>query len=98
MISEEKDGEFYINMPSCTNCDKPMRGFFYKFYKSPNFNESEVLAAFFWTDVYFVCGKCHSKQNLSKQEIDTMNTYSLDRINFPPGTDSKNMKIQKLHQ
>lgn len=101
MITEEKDNEFFINMPYCQNqkCNqKPMTGFFYKFYKQPNFLEGEVLSAFYWTEVFFQCPHCYDKTFLSKDEIDTMNKYSLDRINFPPGTDTKNAKLARLSE
>lgn len=95
-LTEEKDGEFIFNVPECTKCKLIMSGFWYEFYKDPNFSQTEVLSAFFWTKIYFQCPKCLGKIFLSKEELEIMNSYPIDKINFPPGFDKKNMKVQRL--
>lgn len=95
-LTEEKDGEFHFLQPKCQKCDLIMSGFFYKFYKDPNFSDTEVLSAFFWVEVWFQCPKCFGKVFLDKQELEKMNSYPMDKINFPPGFDKKNMKVQRL--
>ena len=98
LLSEEKNGEFYVLTPRCPKCEdnKIMSGFFYEFYKDPTFSMTESYASFTWNKVYFMCPKCQSRAYLSEEEIATMNKYPLDKINFPPGFDSKNMKVTKL--
>ena len=96
MITSEKDGEFNISVPDCIKCNKPMGGFFYEFYKDPNFNVTESYASFFWTKIWFQCPHCYGKLHLKDFEIDKMNSYPLDKINFPPGFDSKKMKVTRL--
>ena len=95
-LTEEKNNEFHIYMPECPNCKKPMNGFFYEFYKDPNFNVTESYGSFFWTKLWFQCPRCNSKTSLSESEIDRMNSYPLDKINFPDGFDSKKMKVTRL--
>ena len=75
-----------------------MKGFFYEFYKDPNFNVTESYGSFFWTKIWFQCPNCftNNKISLSEDEIDRMNSYPLDKINFPPGFDSKKMKVTRL--
>lgn len=96
MITEEKNNEFYINNPTCPHCKKTMEGFFFKFYKDPNFGDTESFASFFWTDVWFQCKYCPFNQHLKEHEIDTMNSYPLDQINFPKGFDKKNVKLTRM--
>ena len=96
MITEEKNNEFHIYIPECLKCKKLMGGFFYEFYKDPNFGTTESFASFFWTKIWFQCPKCYGKTYLDESEIDKMNSYPLDKINFPPGFDTKRMKITKL--
>ena len=96
MITEEKNNEFHINVPECPHCKRLMGGFFYEFYKDPNFNMTESLGAFFWTKIWFQCPKCLGKAFLTETEIDKMNSYPLDKINFPPGFDTKKMKVTRL--
>ena len=97
-LTEEKDGEFFINTPNCTKCEnnRPMTGFFYKFYKNPAFSDTEVMSAFTWTEVYFICPRCNSKRYFEKDDLQNMNKYPLDSINFPPGANSKNARLQRL--
>ena len=96
LIKEEKD-EITILTPKCGKCDLYMSGFFYQFYKNPSFTPyTEVKSSFFWTEIKFMCPKCHGSAKLSPQEIDILNSYPLDKINWPPGFDSKNMKVQRL--
>lgn len=96
MITEEKNNEFHINVPECPKCNRLMGGFFYEFYKDPNFNMTESLGSFFWTKIWFQCPKCFGKVFLTETEIDKMNSYPLDKINFPPGFDTKKMKVTRL--
>jgi hypothetical protein len=95
-ITEEKDNEFHIHNPECPKCKKIMTGFFFKFYKDPNFNTTESMGSFFWTDIWFQCKSCYRSHHLSPQEIEIMNGYPLDKIQFPEGFDSKNMRLTRL--
>lgn len=97
LLREEKDtNEITMLVPKCSKCDLIMSGFWYKFYKDPKFSQTEVMSAFWWTEIAFQCPKCYGKILLSAQELDKLNSYPMDKVNFPPGFDSKNMKFTRL--
>lgn len=97
-LIEEKDNEIFVLTPPCDGCKElPMVGFYYEFYKDPNFTQyTEAVGSFFWTRIWFQCRKCGSTKFLSELDLDKINSYPLDQINFPPGFDSKRMRVTRL--
>jgi hypothetical protein len=96
IIKEELNQISFI-VPKCDKCDdKYMDGFFFKFYKDPSFGTTESMASFFWTEMWFQCKYCWAKKHLTDLELDKLNSYPIDMINWPPGFNTKNMKVQRL--
>lgn len=97
LIKEEDNSQLTLLVPKCGKCDQVMGDIKFHVYKDPNMTQyTEAMGAFFWTDFVYQCRKCWGTIGLSKEEIEIMNSYPLDKINFPPGMDSKNLKLQKL--
>ena len=95
-LIKEENNELSLVVPTCDKCDLIMSDFWWKFYKDPTFTQSEIMSSFFWTEIYFQCPKCHGKALLTSQELDKLNSYPLDKVNFPPGFDSNKMRYQRL--
>ena len=98
LIKEDSiKNEVTVITPKCSKCDLIASGLFYEFYKDPTFSPyTEVMSSIFWTRIWFVCPKCYGTIKMSDQEVDKLNSYPLDKINFPPGFDSKKMKVQRM--
>jgi hypothetical protein len=95
-LVKEENNEISLLVPKCQKCDLIMSGFWWKFYKDPSFSDTEIMSAFFWTEIFFQCPKCHGKAHLSQQELDKVNSYPMDKVNFPPGFDPNKLKYQRL--
>lgn len=93
---EEKEGQITILVPKCSKCDLIMSGLFTKFWREPSFTMTEIASSVTWTEFTFQCPNCFAKYKLPQSELDKVNSYPYDKVNWPPGFDSNKMKYEKL--
>lgn len=94
-LLKEENNELTLLVPKCGKCDYIMSGIHHRFYKNPSFNETEFMSSITWVELKYQCPKCGGQMSLSQEELDKLNSYPGDKVNYPPGF-IKNMKLTRM--